>query len=154
MKDAPSPLGSDGPVRPAGSASRTGLGVSGRARILAVAALLALCALVAAVIVFLLRSAGYVFLGLAGAAISIGGAWWFLTGRKHRRAFGAAGVLFGRLQESALEFGIARAQHRQLRPLLYQSRNTGEQQVQPLLLRQAADHDEQRPVAARARFKA
>jgi diacylglycerol kinase family enzyme len=95
MKDAPSPLGSDGPVRPAGSARRAGLGLSGRSRIMAAVALVALCGLVVAVIIFLLRSAGYVFLGLAGAAISIGGAWWFLTGRRHRRAVGAAGLVAG-----------------------------------------------------------
>jgi diacylglycerol kinase family enzyme len=62
---------------------------------MAVVALVATCGLVAAVIAFLLRNAGYVVLGLAGAAISVGGAWWFLTGRRHRRAVGAAGLVAG-----------------------------------------------------------
>ncbi len=95
MTDTPSPLHSGGPVRPAGSARRAGPGVSGRTRLMAVVALVAMCGLLAAVVAFLLRNAGFVVLGLVGAAMSVGGAWWFLTGRRHRRAVGAAGLIAG-----------------------------------------------------------
>jgi hypothetical protein len=67
----------------------------GRARFMAIVALVAMCGLVVAVIAFLLRNAAYVLLGLAGAAISVGGAWWFLARRRYRRAIGAAGLVGG-----------------------------------------------------------
>jgi diacylglycerol kinase family enzyme len=93
--DAPSSLGSGGPERPAGSTGRIGPRASDHSRLMAVIALLATCGLVAAVITFLLSSAGYVVFGLVGAAISVGGGWWFLTGRRYRRTVGAAGLVAG-----------------------------------------------------------
>ena len=69
--------------------------VSARRRAAALAALVGTVALVAFVAGVLLRNGVHAIVGLVGLGIAVAGAWWVVTERMPRRAFGVVGVIVG-----------------------------------------------------------
>lgn len=69
--------------------------VSARRRVAAVAALAAAALLGVFIFVVLLRNAADLILALAGFAVAVGAAWWFVTQHMPRRVIGAAGAIVG-----------------------------------------------------------
>jgi hypothetical protein len=67
----------------------------GRARRLAVLALVAIALVIALVIAFLIRNAVHVVLGLGEVVLSVAGGWWAVTRRAHGRLLGMVGLVGG-----------------------------------------------------------
>jgi diacylglycerol kinase family enzyme len=66
-----------------------------RRRAAAVTALVASAALAVVVVLFLVRNAGGLALGLVGLAVAVGGAWWVLVETMPRRGIGGVAILVG-----------------------------------------------------------
>jgi len=69
--------------------------VGWRERSLALASLGCGALLTAAVVVFSVRNLGFLVVGLVGVALIVVGAWWVITERAPRHAFGLAGAAVG-----------------------------------------------------------
>jgi diacylglycerol kinase family enzyme len=69
--------------------------VTARRRLAAVAALVGTAALVVFLTAVLFRHGDSLLIGLGGLAVAVAGAWWVITERMPRRAFGGVGVVVG-----------------------------------------------------------
>jgi diacylglycerol kinase family enzyme len=72
-----------------------GRGAAVAARLGALVSLVAGVLLFVEVLFFLARNGAYLLVGLAGLALAIAGAWWMVTERMPRRAFGIAAAAVG-----------------------------------------------------------
>ncbi len=89
--------------------------VGWRERVLAVGSLGCAVLLIVAVLVFAIRNLGFLFLGLVGVALMVGGAWWFITERAPRRTVGMAGAALGAV---LIVLAVIRAEPHGDRPVL------------------------------------
>ncbi len=89
--------------------------VSWRERSFALASLGSAALLIVAVVIFSVRTLGFLVAGLIGVSLMISGAWWAVTERAPRKAFGIAGVVVGGV---LIVVAVIRAEPHGDRPIL------------------------------------